>query len=161
MKRFLFTSMFLLASMLSIQAQVVYSMDSTYTTFTPRVADGAYYYSKPVQIEGNYHVTFSAYTTADTLVGGVSLWVSNDKINWKQWKAADYYPYSSLTTADTIAFARSATSSTYIKHWVFPTNPWNYYRFRWYSGASGTGAAVTSNRVTIKSTYLLKRNDRP
>lgn len=141
-------------------------MDSTYTTFTPDSAGGIRYFSKPIQVtELNYPVaiTLSAYVTADTLVGGVSLWVSNDNSRWKQWKAADnVFPGGTITTADTLVFANqtasaATTAGPYIKHWSFPNSPFSYYRISYYTGVSGTGAAAAGNLVTIRSRYTLKR----
>jgi len=134
-----------------------YSADSTYTTFTPQVLAGASYFSKPIFVPQSYMITVSAYVTADTLVGGASLWVSTDGTRWKQWKSTETFPYSNVSTMDTIAFANSTTSTTYVKHWVFPQSYFNYYRVRYFSGASGTGGNNASNLVTIRSRYTLKK----
>lgn len=134
-----------------------YSADSTYTTFTPQVSAGASYFSKPIAVPQAYMITVSAYVTADTLTGGASLWVSTDGSRWKQWKSTETFPYSAVQTTDTIAFANATSSTTYIKHWVFPMSYFNYYRIRYYSGASGTGGNNATNLVTIRSRYTLKK----
>lgn len=136
-------------------------MDSTYTTFTPDSAGGIRYYSKPYGTLGNYQVTISAYVTADTLVGGMSLWVSNDNVRWTQWKASTHWPYSTALTGDTLAFANrtAATASrdgAYTKHWVFPAAFYNYWRVSYYTGLTGTGAAASGNLVTIRTRITLK-----
>ena len=160
MKKLLFLFLALTAFSLTSYSQE-YSMDSTYTTFTPDSAGGIRYYSKPYATIGNYQVTISAYVTADTLVGGVSLWVSNDNVRWTQWKASTHWPYSTALTGDTLVFANrtaaaATTAGAYIKHWVFPAAFYNYWRVSYYTGLTGTGAAVSGNLVTIRTRITLK-----
>ena len=138
-----------------------YNADSTYTTFTPHASTPARYWSKPIATVANYQITISAYVEADTLVGGVSLWVSNDNVRWKQWKASETWPYSTALTGDTLVFANrtaavAAVTGGYTKHWVFPATYFNYWKVGYYSGVSGTGAGDAGNLVTIRTRYTLK-----
>lgn len=131
-----------------------YSADSSYTTFNSQVSGGTRYFSRPISTPSNTQITISATVIADTLVGGISLWITTDGSTWKQWKASEMYPYPAVTTQDTLVMANSATPVTYTKHWVFPATYFNGWRVSYYSGASGTGAATNTN--TIKTRYTLK-----